>query len=195
MTETSKSKTGSDTKSPADFRLDSEFQTHADPNDFKDAMASLAATACIVTAKASDVRLGRTVTAVFSLAASPPSILVSVKAGSHLADAIRQVGGFSIATLSEAQHDLADAFAGGLPAEKRFDMGEWEEWPSGHPRLRGAVSAMDCALIGTADTGDHLLFAGGVVAIDSAHHRKPLIWHQRAYSRVSPHGAPDAASR
>ncbi len=43
-----------------------------------------------------------------------------------------------MALLAEGQTEVADAFAGRLRPPERFGVGEWGEWPSGQPLLRGA---------------------------------------------------------
>ncbi|MWD27445.1 flavin reductase [Aquicoccus sp. SCR17] len=161
--------------------IDATFQ-----RDFRDAMAALAATACLVTAAEGEARLGRTVTATFSLAVDPPAILVSIKAGSDLATMIRRTGGFSFAMFAEAQRPVAEAFAGQLPAADRFGRGDWLRWSSGHPRLQGAVAAMDCVLAGEMETSGHFLFTGHPQDIALDRHRRPLVWHDRGFNAVHP---------
>lgn len=166
--------------------LDPAFESTVDPSDFREAMSSLAATACLVTARDGETRLGRTVTAAFSLTAKPPAILVSIDAAAPLTAMIRKQGGFSFAMFAEGQQSVADAFAGKVLAEHRFEHGDWSEWSSGHPRLAGTVASMDCAVIGEIDLGSHVLFAGGLreIALDRA--AKPLVWHHRQYNAVQP---------
>lgn len=174
-------------RSVSDMRqLDRGFHDHVAQRDFRDAMASLAASVCVVTARSGDERVGRTVTAALSLGIDPPAILVSIHAGSALATMIRAGRGFSFAMLSEGQRDVADAFAGKEAAERRFDHGDWRQWSSGHPRLTGAVAAMDCAVIGEMEMADHILFVGGPRQIDLDDSRNPLVWHRRRYNAVNP---------
>ncbi|MAZ15294.1 MAG: flavin reductase [Ahrensia sp.] len=170
---------------PTAFRLGTAFRPFAAQRDFRDAMASFATTACVVTARHGDRRLGRTVTSLFSLSVDPPSILVSIDITSDLADMIGKSYGFSLAMLSRKQQNVADAFAGSGHPDQRFDHGYWSEWPSGHPRLAEAVVAMDCDLVGAMETETHMLFAGGVVAIETNFERQPLIWHQRRYKSIT----------
>ncbi|MGR3375385.1 flavin reductase family protein [Salipiger abyssi] len=169
-----------------DLRLDRDFRSDIERRDFRDAMASLAANACVVTARGGEERLGRTVTAAMSLSVEPPAILVSIDAASPLAALIRREQGFSFAMLSETQQAVADAFAGKLPPEERFDAGSWGAWQSGQPRLDEAVAIMDCAVIGEIGLAGHILFAGGVRDIALDYSRSPLVWHHRRYNSVYP---------
>lgn len=170
---------------PTVASLDGVNGDYVDKQAFRDAMASFGTTACLVTVRVGDERLGRTVTSVFSLSADPPSILVSIDKTSHLADAIFKRRGFSFAMLSKAQRKIADAFAGKVSAKLRFETGEWERWSSGHPRLGGAAVGMDCRLIGSMELEKHVLFAGGVVDIELDRNSSPLIWHQRQYKSLA----------
>ncbi|WP_319517431.1 flavin reductase family protein [uncultured Martelella sp.] len=156
-----------------------------DPRDFRDAMASLAATVCIVGAASEGERAGRTATAVFSLSGSPPSILVSIDTSAHLTTLIGREGRFSLAMLAGTQWTVADAFAGRIAPAHRFKCGTWSAWSSGNPKLEGAMVALDCEVIGRIDTGTHTLFAGGIVDIAREERASPLIWHDRGYKAVS----------
>lgn len=170
---------------PDSFHLAQPARSLVEKTAYRDAMSSIAATACLVTAADGSRRLGRTITSVFSLSVEPPAILVSIDQTSELAEMISATGSFSFAMFAENQRHIADAFAGRQTPEQRFENGSWLNWQSGHPRLEGAATAMDCEVIGAVATGTHILFAGAVVdvAVDPA--LKPLVWHQREYKSVS----------
>lgn len=170
---------------PETFHLGPALRPYVDVGTYRDSMASMGTTACLVTAQLGGERLGRTVTSVFSLSIEPPAILVSIDMASRLADHIAKTRGFSFAMLAEGQQAIADAFAGRGDPARRFDNGRWMSWKSGHPRLVGAVAAMDCEVLGAIETGTHVLFAGGVVDIDLVSDRPPLIWQQRQYRSLA----------
>ncbi|MCK9551506.1 flavin reductase family protein [Aquamicrobium sp.] len=151
---------------------------------FTSAMANMASTVCVVTAECAGFCPGRTVTAMLSLSAEPPLILVSIQTGCALADTILAGKGFSLAMLAEGQEMVADAFAGKVAPDKRYLMGVWEWWLSGRPRLFGSAVSLDCELEGAMPIADHTLFAGRVVAADIAAFRAPLLWHQRGYGKL-----------
>lgn len=174
------------------IQLEPALRPYADTKAFRDTMASMAATACIVTTRLGAERLGRTVTSVLSLSVDPPAVMVSIDATSRLADQIGRTGGFSLAMLAQGQQAIADAFAGSVDPRQRFEIGKWLSWKSGHPRLAGAVAAMDCEVLGTVATATHVLFVGGAVAIDLADYRSPLIWQQREYRSLAEAPPPSA---
>lgn len=147
---------------------------------FTNAMASHAAAVCVVTALAGDLRLGRTVTAVTSLTAEPPTLVTSITRGSALAQAIAETGGFSVAMLAEGQDEVADVFAGKRVLEDRFEAGRWDRWPSGRPKLLGAATVIDCTLSGVISLESHCLFAGTLIGAEVTENA-PLLWHKRHY--------------
>ncbi|MDB5474257.1 MAG: flavin reductase [Devosia sp.] len=153
--------------------------------EFRAAMSAVAASVHVVTARRGDERIGRTVTSLMSLAADPPTVLVSIDIMSRLADLIAKTSGFSVAVLADDQRHIANAFAGRVAAAERFGLGEWSAWPSGHPMLVGTASGLDCEVIGSIETGTHVLFAGAIVDAQTTTGRQPLIWHRHGYHRVA----------
>lgn len=152
-------------------------------SQFTGTMSTLASSVSVVSALVGGERHGRTVTALMSLSAEPPALLVSITRDSGLADAIAAAQAFSVAVLAQGQQDVADAFAG-LGPDDRFSAGEWDEWPSGQPRLTGATAALDCRLAGSMVMDTHIVFAGIVARTRTHADRPPLLWHQRGYAAL-----------
>ena len=175
------------TSAMADFELPDSMKLHPPRHplvgnaEFRAAMAAMASTVNVVTARRGDEAIGRTVTSMLSLAMEPPTILVSIDIVSRLADLIAKTNGFSLAMLADDQQAIGTAFAGGLPAEERFSVGDWSRWPSGHPMLQGAVTALDCEVIGAIETGTHVLFAGAITEAETTTSRSPLLWQRHKY--------------
>lgn len=156
-----------------------------DDAEFRAAMSGMAQSVHVVSARRGDERVGRTVTSVLSLSAQPPAVLVSVDIVSRLADIIARTSSFSLAMLAADQNAIADAFAGKVPAEHRFETGNWQAWPSGQPRLPGAVTNLECDVIGAMETGTHVLFAGAIVEAETDTARLPLLWHRHGYADLN----------
>jgi flavin reductase (DIM6/NTAB) family NADH-FMN oxidoreductase RutF len=154
--------------------------------EFRSAMAAMASTVSVVTARRGDEVIGRTATSVISLSATPPALLISIDIVSRMADLIAKTGGFSIAMLADDQAPVADAFAGRLDPADRFGVGDWARWPSGNPMLLGAVTAFDCEVIGAMETGTHVLFAGAIVEAETTTSRTPLLWQRHGYHGIAP---------
>ena len=174
----------------ADFELPDSMTLHLPRNpvignaEFRAAMAAMAATVSVVTARLGAEQIGRTVTSMLSLAMNPPTVLVSIDITSRLADIIAKSNGFSLAMLADDQQAVGNAFAGGLEPEERFGVGKWAQWPSGHPMLLGAVTALDCEVVGAIETGTHVLFAGAIIEAETTTSRTPLLWQRHSYHRL-----------
>ncbi|HTM77555.1 MAG TPA: flavin reductase family protein [Devosia sp.] len=168
-----------------ELRLREPAQKSIRVNEFRETMGSMAATVSVVTTTHAHENIGRTVTAALSLSINPPSVLVSIDIASRLADMILMARGFSMAMLAQGQEDVGDAFAGKLGLDDRFTYGQWGTWPSGNPMLLGAVAALDCELIGSIETGSHVLFAGAIVQSELAPALEPLIWHRHRYRSLT----------
>lgn len=171
----------------ADFELPDTMKLHPPRRpvvgnaEFRSALAAMASTVSVVTARRGEERIGRTVTSMLSLSMTPPTILVSIDIVSRLADLIAKTGGFSLAMLAADQWAVADAFAGKLKAPDRFHEESWSAWPSGNPMLLGAVTALDCEVIGSIATGTHVLFAGAIIEAETTTSRAPLLWQRHQY--------------
>lgn len=152
---------------------------------FADTMASLASTVCVATAADGDMRLGRTITAVTSLTAQPPSILISITKGSDLARLIERTGRFSLSLLADDQNEIGNAFAGKLNVDDRFALGSWSSWPSGQPKLAGAATSIECKLAGIVEMDTHSLFIGILIGAETTT-ATPLLWYERGYHTLTP---------
>ncbi|MEW9304172.1 flavin reductase family protein [Labrys portucalensis] len=155
-------------------------------SEFAEAMSNLAATVCIVAGHWQGERQGRTATAVLSLSAEPPSLLVSIDRTCRLAELVLASGRFSVAMLASDQENIADAFAGKLGGIDRFSVGDWQSWSSGTPHLSSAAASIDCELIGSMSIPTHLVIAGAIVGTQLAKTTAPLLWHRRQYHRPAP---------
>jgi flavin reductase len=150
----------------------------------------LAATGvAVVTTKTPEGRFGVTVSAVCSLSADPPSILVCVHHMSRVAEAIRRSGCFCANLLSEDQRALSEIFAGraaagtAVSADDRFAAGEWMPLVTGAPSLVGALAAFDCTLVKELRWASHHVLIGEVADVELGEGR-PLVYCDRNYGRV-----------
>lgn len=152
---------------------------------FADSMASLASTVCVATAALGGERYGRTVTAVTSLSPQPPTLLVSITRDSDLARLIARTGRFSLSLLAEGQEAVGNAFAGKGEVADRFGIGQWETWPSGQPKLKGAASSIECRLAGSIELDTRCVFIGLLVGAETSG-TPPLLWYERGYRSLAP---------
>lgn len=143
---------------------------------FKDAMRRLAATVTIISGRVADGRAGMTATAVCSVTASPPALLVCVNREASLHPGLAMGTPFCV-NLLHAQHGaLSSAFGGGVAAEERFSHGEWHADEAGIPYLRDAQSNVFCVVDALLEYGTHTIFVGRVTAVRLHGAVAPLIY-------------------
>ncbi|UXT92290.1 flavin reductase family protein [Agrobacterium pusense] len=152
------------------------------PREFKDAMSALAFTVAVASSAHGGERIGRTITSFMPLSAEPPLLMISIDASSRMVDLIAASRRFSVAALSRGQEEIADVFAGKGNLPDRFSIGQWDSWPSGSPRLAGALLSLDCELVGSVDAADHILFVGAITESIPDPSRKALLWSDRSYT-------------
>jgi len=154
-------------------------------DDFKQAMRRLPAQVCVISSSDGTTRIAMTATAVTSLSAEPPQLLICVYRQARACALIRDAGAFCVNILSLSQVDVATQCA--LPAlapEARFDRGCWT--PSdllAQPMLDGAPVNLACRVASAADHGTHTVFVGH---IEQARFGSgaPLLYHDASYREI-----------
>ncbi|WP_322102492.1 flavin reductase family protein [Paraburkholderia sp. J41] len=152
-------------------------QALADPADFKRGMRQLAASVSIITAQqGAGRRAGLTATAVTSVCADPPTLLVCVNRSSQTFPLMREAGRFCVNLLAAEHSDVAARFAdAALHGESKFAHGAWHAGENGAPRLHAATAAFECATLSLSEVGTHGIFVAAVTRIHVAPGRAPLL--------------------
>lgn len=154
-----------------------------DEASFKAGMRQLAAGVTLVTTQTADgARSGLTATAVCSVSAEPPILLVCINQQNGSYNAIRDAGRFAVNVLAAADVDLSNRFASAVSGDERFEHGHWQSLKTGAPTLASALVSLDCTLLELKDMGSHGVFFGRVEAVkvrdDNA---APLLYGKGAY--------------
>lgn len=135
--------------------------------DFRCGMRHFASAVTIVTARYGDQRAGLTATAVCSVTADPPRLVVFVNKNVVAARLIINSGALCVNVLSCEQELIAKAFSGMLDnakGEARFDYGCWHELVSGAPVLDKALVNFDCRVMRVYEESTHYAFSCDVLA-------------------------------
>ncbi len=162
---------------------------------FLEGMSHAAATVNVVTTDGAHGRAGVTVSAMCSVSADPPSLLVCVHHKSRAGESIRDNGVLCVNVLRDDQANISDVFAGRTgTGEDRFTCASWTTGATGAPVLEGALVAFDCRVAKHLRSGSHYIFVADVVEIEQRIGGSPLIYANRAYGTPVPlpHGAPAA---
>jgi flavin reductase (DIM6/NTAB) family NADH-FMN oxidoreductase RutF len=133
---------------------------------FKMGMRHLAASVTLITTRHRDLRGGLTATAVCSVSAEPPQLLVCVNKTASAHDPIGDAGFFCVNVLSPEHRKIAERFAGmdGVEGDDRFlDMGDCSTLSTGAPVLKGCPVSFDCRLVTRVAAGTHTIYIGEIV--------------------------------
>lgn len=167
-----------DTNGKTDIRL---------RNSFLSAMSKAVTPVTIVTTDGAHGKYGQTISAMCSVTADAPTVLVCVNTRSPLADAVVGNGRFAVSMLSNMQSSLANRFAGRSNEDGdpyAFDVSDWTVDGHGLPVVRHASSIVSCALDGVTEVGTHLVLFGRV--LDAAHHTTAALgYSDRCFGSIS----------
>ncbi len=143
---------------------------------FRHAMRRLATTIALVTTGRDQEWTGMAATAVVSVCAEPPTLLVAVNRTASIYPLLHAEKRFCVNLLSEAHRDLVGIFSGQKKGYERFETGNWIAGPDGLPVLADALSSLTCRTESTLDIGTHTLFIGVVEQVSNHDEINPLVW-------------------
>ena len=150
---------------------------------FIDAMSRVGNSVSVVTSDGSSGKVGITVSAVVSVTANPPSILICINDQSESAEIIKNNGVFCVNFLNSSQKEVSDLFAGFTDiSSDPFDHHNWKKLITDCPVLSDALATFDCNISSTFKEGTHSVFIGRVVSA-SRGEGSPLIYSQRSYAK------------
>lgn len=154
---------------------------------FLEIMASFPSGVAIVTTLDADGRpRGLTTSAVCSVSAEPPLLLVSVDLASRTLPLLLERRGFVVNFLRAGREELASLFAS--KAEEKFDGVAWRPGLGGLPVLGDdALAWAQCTTEREIEAGDHLLLLGRVEAGEAAGpDEQPLMYYHRSWGQWTP---------
>ncbi|RST87660.1 flavin reductase [Aquibium carbonis] len=155
-------------------------------SEFKTAMRQVACSVAVITARSGKLVNGLTATAVCSVSASPPVLLVCVNKGASAEAIIAESGSFAVNFLTEEQHRVARLFSTSkLSPDERFAEGRWQAQVTGAPVLDGALASFDCLVEDCVPSGTHNIYFGRVVATASLD-QEGLIYRDGSFRRLAP---------
>ncbi len=150
--------------------------------DFVQAMGQHVSSVCVITTRSGTERFGLTATAVSSVCASPPRLLVCVNKSGLTHEKIVASGHFGVNVLSDVQEHVGKSFAGLLGKEfDRFSVGEWREGNLGSPLLNDAAATFDCRIVTSLDQFSHTIFIGEVADVAAGIGRDALLYGARRF--------------
>ncbi len=152
---------------------------------FRAGMARLGGACTIITGSHEGERAGLTATAVCSVSAEPPRLLVCLNRSVRAHGIIARSGRLGVNVLDAQHEDLARRFAGMVPGvvgDDRFLTGDWIDSPQGVPVLRDALASFECRVIEETLSGTHSIFLCEVTGVTTpATSPSALVYFNRSF--------------
>jgi flavin reductase (DIM6/NTAB) family NADH-FMN oxidoreductase RutF len=127
---------------------------------------------------------GITMNSFSSVSLDPPLVLVSIDLRNAILGHFLSASLFAINILAEHQELLSRTFSS--PAENRFNGVDWHPAASGTPLLDDALAHLECSMVRTFETGDHVVLIGQVQRAAFSEGAKPLVYFNSAYRNLTP---------
>jgi flavin reductase (DIM6/NTAB) family NADH-FMN oxidoreductase RutF len=159
---------------------------------FRLGMRCFAGAVNIITSMHAGRPYGMTATAVCSVSADPPTLLVCVNRSTNTHDAIAGGGVFCVNVLRAEDRELSGLFSGAHKGEGRFRGERWMTLTSGAPVLLDALVSFDCRVVSRLPHGTHTIYLGEVERLQIGRKGKPLLYADGQYAKLASlaHGEP-----
>jgi flavin reductase len=154
-------------------------------DDYRQAMRRLATTVAIVTAGHGERCTGMAATAVMSVTADPPTLVVAVNRNASIAPILAREQDFCVNLLSARHQDLVGIFSGLKKGRERFETGQWRLHEDRPPVLTDAIASLLCRKSGSFEVSTHTLCTGEVLEIVNHPEIDPLVWMDGGFAAAS----------
>lgn len=154
----------------------------------RDFYAKLTSGVTVVTTQGPDGPAGSTASAVTSLSADPPLLVVCLGTGSRTLAAIEARGRFAVNLLRHSQRARAELFADPRAGSAERFASVRHQQVLAVPVLEDGLGWSVCLTEDLRRYGDHCLVVGRLAAVSTAAGR-PLLWHQRSFHALADRGA------
>lgn len=155
-----------------------QMVTPIDAGAFRTVMRHIASSVAVITTSFKGNLHGMTATAISSVSAEPPRILIVVNRATRSHSLISGSKNFIVNILADHQRNLGERFSG--RSDKPFEgIGYRLGW-RGTPILSGVAAHLECELASETDASTHTIFTGEVVG-GGVSEASPLLYHDGAY--------------
>ena len=156
----------------------------ADAVSFRDVIRHLASGVTIITSSLGGEPVGLTATAVCSVSASPPQLLISLTATSRTAQGVAESGRFAVHLLQHHGRKQADQFAS---RGAHFDGVHFARHRGSElPVLTDAFGWFVCEVEQKIPAADHIIFIGRVLECELREKAPdPLVYFDRGYRKLA----------
>jgi flavin reductase (DIM6/NTAB) family NADH-FMN oxidoreductase RutF len=144
-------------------------------------MRHLVGAVAVITTEGSGALHGFTATAVCSVTADPPTILIAVNKTARTHPHIDKKGFYTVNLMAEDQMKTAHHFS--TKGDDQFKDVGYTLSKNGVPLLDGATAYLECQVQDRIEIGTHTLFVGRVIGTGVSN-KKPLVYHDGKYGSV-----------
>jgi flavin reductase (DIM6/NTAB) family NADH-FMN oxidoreductase RutF len=129
-----------------------------------------------VTAQHGDEMSAMTVNWIVQSSFEPPMLTLAVEADSHSRQVIQASGAFAVNLYETGQRELAGQLGKTWAKHpEKFDGVRWRPGPvTASPLLEPALGWVECRIVGSLPSGDHVLFVAEVVDVGLNREGMPL---------------------
>lgn len=163
----------------------------ADAAAFRDVIRHLASGVTIITSALSGEPVGMTATAVCSVSATPPMLLVSLTTASRTAQGVVESGAFAVHLLPHSGRKYAEQFAS--RSLHFHDVKYSRAGQQNIPVLTEVLGWFLCQVEHSVPVADHVIFVGRVLQCELKDKSPdPLLYFDRSYRKLAPGAEPGA---
>jgi flavin reductase (DIM6/NTAB) family NADH-FMN oxidoreductase RutF len=153
---------------------------HVDSDTFRRVMRALAGTVTVISTE-NDGLHGFTATAVCSVCADPPTILIVVNRSARTHAHITRRQAFVVNVIAEDQRTIAEKFS--TKDNDPFGAIPHSVTTNGVPKIDGTSAFLECEVREMSDVGTHTIFIGSIVNA-GASGKAPLLYYDGQYSHL-----------
>ncbi len=156
-----------------------------DIDAFRNGMALLGGAVSVITTDGEAGKFGFTATAVTSVTAEPPTLLVCMNRNSYANEPFKQNGVLCVNVLAGHHQQLSGDFANPkLSSDERFASHGWSCLSTPAPALDEALVNFDCRITEMHEVGSHTVFYCTIVDARLGGGDEALVYFNRAYHRL-----------
>lgn len=146
---------------------------------FRDVIGRFASGVTVITTNVDGVDHGTTASAMCSVSADPPMLLVCLNKASNTGRAVEQAGRFVVNILSAAQADLAKRFA--VKSPDKFAGIHLGRTDDGLPYLEDTLARLGCVVVNQVPAGSHQVHIADVVTAEAVDNDRPLTYYRGTF--------------
>lgn len=154
-------------------------------DEFKRLLGRWTTGVTVVTSVAGGRIHGMTVSAFSEVSLEPPLVLICADLASNTHALIAEGGVFAVNVLARGQEELSNRFASKREEARRFEGLVCTRAVTGAPILPGSVAALDCRVVASHPSGDHVIHVGEVLWLCFDPLRKPLLYQSGRYGEFT----------